>query len=214
MKSVLRVLTTRLAKLLDHQKAIALELEAVLQDIIQLGESEDSPGVPVPISLKSTDAIAAAAMVHDAQTIAQKVIALDRLAGPTSVFIRYLSPATIRKGRGFIKPCETFQQYEEDVSSADCERVISWPSGFYRDRETKETQFLLSIPSPIDEVKSLSVCVLGLPGNEGEVKMWVQLSDSTCSAFTFAHAEPGELNKLHDAIEEALKTITMMHDFT
>ena len=94
--------------------------------------------------------------------------AKSNFIGHHSLFTKYLSSTVINSGKGFIKPTDKFAQYEEDALQAPIDKMIGWPSGFYRNIYTKETQLLISTTN--SETGEIVVfCIDGLPGNDGYV---------------------------------------------
>jgi hypothetical protein len=69
---------------------------------------------------------------------------LGHFTGNGSLFSRHLSPSVLASGKGFLKPdVAGLEQYSDDVLQLTPQRMADWPTGFYRDRQTSEVQFML-----------------------------------------------------------------------
>lgn len=66
----------------------------------------------------------------------------------------YISPEVWTMGMGFLKPAvwtggeqedygRKLLQYQEDITKMDIDKLLNWPSGFYRDSQTKRPQLLI-----------------------------------------------------------------------
>jgi hypothetical protein len=176
----------RLDKLHQLLKIVGMEL----QDIHNAMINEKIPSTPTltlpPASPLSSEGIDLEAMVKrvDVSLVVQsskaennlpltdtaKVIAIKNdnlipVSGFFTLFQKYLSPQVYTDGRGFIKPNKTFGQYEEDIAELSYEYLRPWPSGFYRNKDTKETQLLVNVQD-----KYIFV-VDHLPGTIGTIRV-------------------------------------------
>jgi hypothetical protein len=160
----------------------------------------------VPVAAPETSQAEMEAMVTQLeQTTAAKAL-LD--AGALkNVLIKYLSPAVLEGARGFIKPTDTFKQYEECVMSTPVARVVEWPSGFYRDDRLKEVEFFLRLKE--GELGS-AVCFTGLPSTTGKVVCYWH-NDKGEVECAELHKVPGlnaeSLERISAAAEAALYAI-------
>lgn len=66
----------------------------------------------------------------------------------------YISPEVWTMGMGFLKPAvwtggeqedygRKLLQYQEDIAKMDIDKLLNWPSGFYRDSQTKRPQLFI-----------------------------------------------------------------------
>lgn len=87
---------------------------------------------------------------------------LPHFFGTGSIFSRTLSPEVMTNAKGLIAPnfVEAVKQYNEDAVRSQPERVMNWPTGFYRDEQTKTHQFFANTNKAL-------VAITGLPGSTG-----------------------------------------------
>jgi hypothetical protein len=83
--------------------------------------------------------------------------------GNDSIFVRYLNSATIDGGQGSVgKYFSNLKRWQEDAFWVDEKRLITWPSGFYQNRDTKAQQLLIN-------TDRAAVLVDGLPSAMSKV---------------------------------------------
>jgi hypothetical protein len=83
--------------------------------------------------------------------------------GNDSIFVRYLNSATIDGGQGSVgKYFSNLKRWQEDAFWVDEKRLITWPSGFYQNRDTKAQQLLIN-------TERAAVLVDGLPSAMSKV---------------------------------------------
>lgn len=69
---------------------------------------------------------------------------LGHFRGSGSLFARYLSPEVITTGKGFLRAgVAGLKQYVDDAMRIPPNRLLDWPTGFYRDTATSHQQFLI-----------------------------------------------------------------------
>lgn len=79
----------------------------------------------------------------------------ELFTGPNSLFVKHFFPSIITGGQGYIRHGH-FTQYEDDVLYSSFSRLKDYPTGFYRNKNTKDIQVLLNLDTVI-------VCVEGMP---------------------------------------------------
>lgn len=144
-----------ISKLHQIVEAICGKMKLMERSILKLtkdlADKETNECLQIIHSAKSSvglDMEAIAAQVPLPMVKTEEQIAFrNHFVGRSSLFARFLSPTIVNSGRGFIKPVDGFKQYEEDITSVDLSNLLEWPSGFYRNRETKEPQLFISGPS-------------------------------------------------------------------
>jgi hypothetical protein len=130
---------------------------------------------------------------------------LSAFVGVGSIFVEKLSPEVIFNGRGLIAPkfvgaAGPIKRYKEDAKWLAEHTLREWPTGFYLNRDTKVSQFLVNtdqaaflvdgLPS---EVAPVEVYVYG--SNDG----WRKIQDFMLSEQKLFHA------KLEDALNVIVK---------
>ncbi len=142
-----------------------------------------------------------------AKPVVEKPALLARFIGPNSVFSAHLHADVMFHATGVLKPGfqpedapEPLKKYGEDARWMDETSLRHWPTGFYTDRSSKITQFLVNtdqaaflvnaLPTPTSPVE---VYVYG--GKQG----YRMIQDFELSELHLLHA------KLSDKLEELVK---------
>ncbi len=145
--------------------------------------------------------------VNDGDNVTQ--VEKLKLWGGQSSILKFLSPTIIHGGRGFIKPTATFQQYEEDIMKADPDRVLGWPAGFYRNRDSKDEQLLVHVISTDND--RVSYCLDALPSNDGRVRIIHSLVGCQAMSGELTDFNARRLNFLHENLIKALDDLYSHH---
>jgi hypothetical protein len=70
---------------------------------------------------------------------------LAQFYGTATLFHRWLSPTVLKNARGYLQPNGTdLYQFGEDALLQDLGALAQWPSGFYRNKQTKGIEFVLN----------------------------------------------------------------------
>lgn len=93
--------------------------------------------------------------------------------GSNSLLTRYLSADAIAGGQGVIAAGWVLKQYTDDILTAIPQRLLMWPSGFYRNATTKDQQLFLKSPD-----RHHLVCIDGLPSNTPQVLLYHYSQDA------------------------------------
>lgn len=128
------------------------------------------------------------------------------LKGADAIWSTYLSPSIFEGGRGFIRPNDNFKQYEEDIMRADPSRLLSWPSGFYRNTVTRETQFYVQIV--LDDGEALFFCLDNLPTVNGEMRIVRRTNTGEFENFMWGAMAKEQFQRIQDELELTLNKIT------
>lgn len=84
------------------------------------------------------------------------------LFGEQSVFVKHFDAEFITGGQGTLGVGKLLKQYEEDLLQVSFERLMFYPSGFYRNRINGERQFLLK-----NNERTLFARYIGMPDPNG-----------------------------------------------
>lgn len=153
-------------------QTVLLWLTKEVGDLRALVGDKPSTDVAVPHSAASAVGVDLQAIIDQADALQAPQENLASAAvkkmflGADSLLVRYLDAKSIVGGKGSLAPGSLLRQYDEDIWPATAARLLMWPSGFYRDAVTKDTQLLLKAPS-----RHLLLCINGLPGNTPVVKL-------------------------------------------
>lgn len=208
MNDIKKIITDRLTKLENNFVVLLNEINDIKQLVTKLD-------VTLPLSNNSTSNEDAKIMMEELEKISKElpenVVSIDSrkihpiydIIGPRGVFSKYLSPAVITCGKGFIRPIEGFPQHEDDILNISPKYLLCWPNGFYRNAVSKNEQFLLQI----ENIGAL--CLDKLPDNNGNL----YLIDCKLHTTINMHAmDENSISKIKDRIEVEL--IRIMNDYS
>lgn len=82
---------------------------------------------------------------------------LRHFVGTGSLFARFLSPQVHAAGKGVLRPGEAgLNKYSDDITTVPPQYLREWPTGFYRDQQSKALQFMINTPRVIAIVPLLT----------------------------------------------------------
>ena len=195
----------RLSSLL--QAEITTVLSAINSMVSNSAISENTVrGVPFsPMSSKGLDI----ETILDQETEIKKVSEIkdyadskNLLCGKDGLLVKYFSPTIVNGGKGFIKPNDFFQQYEEDIFLSSTMRLFTtaWSAGFYLNKKTSNIQLLLKL-------KDVVICIDGLPSLD--VQLYVIFrTDNSIVPYSDEHIPYEKMQHLITDLELYLKNIT------
>lgn len=134
---------------------------------------------------------------------------LAMMEGPKNVFLTYLSPSVVDGGRGYIKPNGTFCQYEEDAMTADPERLFAWPSGFYRNALTRESQFHVRIM--MENGVTWMFCLDNLPLADGNQRIITRTLTGENLIKALADISNDDLTAIISELQTTMNKLIAMH---
>jgi len=108
-----------------------------------------------------------ALLSESATKIMERIAIESNLIGEKSFFIKWLHRSVVRDGQGLVDVCNKLPQYGADALTTPPHILINWPSGFYRNAATTDTQLLLRLNG------KYAVCVDGLPGANYQVSVFI-----------------------------------------
>jgi hypothetical protein len=126
-----------------------------------------------------------------------------------NLFIKYLSPTAMEGGRGFIKPNASFNQYDEDIMLSDPARLLTWPNGFYRNRDTRETQLLLHVMCQSGQ--TVIFCIDKLPSLTNVIRIFGRNVETDLALLDLQALSEDSLTEVFMELDNALKKIIDMH---
>lgn len=95
----------------------------------------------------TTEAVATAPAVQVEAAPTEDAVVREARYTFFTTMVKHLSPEVLPLGRGFVKPVRPGEsgmvQYKEDVSRVESELLLKWPSGFYRNQDTKAVQLFI-----------------------------------------------------------------------
>lgn len=229
----------RLVRLEAIAKLLTEEVQAARTLFYSLTGTQESDEVnqPIPQSAKSKGVISDTALqAMEAQALALQASlppppsnvpeapvasgddkpVRDCFWGARPLLQRFLASTAINAGRGTIAPTRGLMQFEEDAMAVSVERLSQWPSGFYRDRTTREEQFVFH--GTIDAASAFVFVQAGLPGTLGTVRLahkenetWVEYSLTPKDTMIAPQAcEIFEL--IQPVLEQELRTLAIATD--
>jgi hypothetical protein len=153
-----------------------------------------TPAAPPVVAEKLFTSEASAAQLMRSKMKEQEA----NFTGNGSVFARFLSSDVISGGKAFLKPgVAGLQQYTEDINKPGYAAIVNWPTGFYRDEQTKQMQFFV-------RSENYMVIVEELPLNTGMPKfIKLPLGDSPI-ALRPSYLSMEELIERRDDLERIL----------
>lgn len=170
-------------------------LIAAMNETIMVGDVPVSAASLTPESLQVV-------YLHERRKAAQ-----EKLSGPTSLLVKYLSSKIIEGGRGFIMPIPDFKQYDDDILFASTDSLKKWPCGFYRNRKNQEVQLLLRT------VDGTIICIDGLPSNKVTVMMSIPVQDAhgTVIMLDVVKLDNEKIEELAVKLDDTLSWFTKAH---
>lgn len=136
--------------------ALTSSFEAMHAAIGKLNPAQPTTAQPVVGSSQPTAAVTGEHVPEGKPVLEQM---RDGWKGPRSIIAQLLSPTCYSGGRGMVAPgVNSVLSYNEDVMTTPLKQVTDWPSGFYVDSVTKETQFFLNLSAVCIFVERLPSC--------------------------------------------------------
>lgn len=138
--------------------------ERAPQAVHQFGQQRGA-SAPVPNSLRrptpETDAERwkgpTVEVDKEQQLREKKQEQLGHFVGTGSLFARFLSPQVHAAGKGVLRPgVAGLQKYSDDIIMVPPQYLREWPSGFYRNQQSKALQFMINTPRVIAIVPLLT----------------------------------------------------------
>lgn len=183
--------------------ASAVQEESVTMGIPKILHKLPAPVMPTPAPVIAEKLFTSEASA--AQLIRTKMKEQEaNFFGNGSVFCRFLSSDVISGGKAFLKPgVAGLQQYTEDITKPGYGSIISWPTGFYRNEETRQMQFFV-------RSDNYMVIVEDLPLNTNEPKfIKLPLGDSPI-ALRPSYLTMEELMDRRDDLERILGKLNIL----
>jgi len=196
MVSDFTVVVERLRSLFDKVELIHNEIKDTLTELDKINDL-NTEGVIVIKTTKDKDS---EEKININETLRTKFI------GPNSLFVKYLHPSVIDGGCGKLEPgFYNLKQYHEDIFAIGIKRLKEWDSGFYRNKDTRETQLLIHV----NIGHACTIIVDGLPNNEIVFKVYFHMNDIGDNEMTSVPHDVEDISdarllKVYDALEDYL----------
>jgi len=120
---------------------------------------------------------------------------------PGEVLTKYMSPAILRGGRGFVQPgASGLKRYRESLfnnGGVEPDQLVNFPTGFYSADQTGQDEFFIATPN-------FFVLVYGL---RGEVGLGVHLRSSVGNMITQDEMSAGERLQLSKELDVVLSSL-------
>lgn len=160
---------------------------------------------PVPVQSKPAGPTPVTEENEESDPSIRARLTLHRLFyGIDSIFTRYLAASVIAHGRGNISPTansEVLIAYQDDLLQLEPSVAVQWPTGFYRNKETKGTQFFLNM----EKEHQFSLLVADLSKSESPIYVVSYREFRELREFPSVAA----LQVIHDKALEALKALAL-----
>ncbi|EKD22555.1 MAG: hypothetical protein ACD_84C00047G0002 [uncultured bacterium] len=147
------------------------------------------------------DEVTNSLLSESATKIMERIAIESNLIGEKSFFIKWLHRSVVRNGQGLVDVCNKLPRFGADALTTPPHILINWPSGFYRNAATTDTQLLLRLND------RYAVCVDGLPGTNYQVSVFI--FDTHISVLNnLASCSIEELKMIGDLIDVKFEDIT------